>query len=461
MGINTNKEFDQIFKDALHDHEVMPPESIWAGIEAAGLTSTAAKSSNWRWWAAASVLALLLSTSAYLYFDENDAAQSTNNKQNISQQDIIIEETPMLEENQINSEIQNNIEDIAEINTINPSSNITDNNIQETANTEINAEDIKQVEQMIFEEEKTSEEDALVLEQSTETNISRENDLEQVNSFDNKAIEEELSYQNIDKPMDDAKASKAGRDFFDEDAMDDMTSGHLYDKYWVLGLEFSPEWVTLPDNSNNINSYGADFSAKYYFSKWFAETGLGLAFSKDNGDYEVDYQIGRFKGSYEDVYNVTFDTSGGAPVPTYYTKTVNIYDTVDVVSVEQVENKYAYINIPLNIGFATPLGDKFTFYAKTGLIASFKIYENLPVPQVSIGGDDIIINPDNLRYKIHRTSWHLQAQLNVGIDYHITDKFAFGIEPNVRYYVKSLVENNPSGNPYGLGVKIGFKYTIK
>ncbi len=451
MGINTNKEFDQIFQEKLHDYEVMPPESVWAGIEASGLHATAAKSSNWRWWAAASILALFLSTSGYLYLNE-DEIEPLNKKQNTTQLHHTIE--IITQDGVVNND---DIEKVDE-SQINFVPNNSEASIKE--NTEV--EDIEYIEQMIFEEEVIAEESFTIVEQDNNTIEYRTENPKKTLSLENQNIVEgTVGSQNIEKQTENPQASKAGRDFFDDDAIDDITSGHLYDKYWVLGLEFSPEWITIPDNSTNIVSYGLDFSAKYHFSKWFVETGLGLAFSKDNGDYKVDYQVGQFKGSYEDVYNVTFDTTGGSPIPTYYTKTVNVYDTVDVYSVQKVENNYAYINIPLNIGYSSQLGNKFTFYAKTGLIASFKIYENIPVPNVSIGGDDVIINPDALEYKIHRTDWHLQAQFNIGLDYHITEKFLFGVEPNARYYIKSLVDDNTGGNPYGIGVKIGFKYILK
>jgi len=80
MGIETHKDFDQVVKGKLQQHEVMPPDAIWAGIQDAGI-GTAAKSSNWKWWAAASVLAFVLTASSYFYFyDDSDQAypQKTN-----------------------------------------------------------------------------------------------------------------------------------------------------------------------------------------------------------------------------------------------------------------------------------------------------------------------------------------------------------------------------------------------
>ncbi|MCK5775868.1 MAG: outer membrane beta-barrel protein, partial [Bacteroidales bacterium] len=190
----------------------------------------------------------------------------------------------------------------------------------------------------------------------------------------------------------------------------------------------------------------------------FIESGLGIAMSKDNGDYNVEYQEAIFKGAYEDVYEVTFETIDGIVIPTYHTKSVNVYDTIDKVTVEEVKNTYVYLNIPLNVGYAVKLGDKFDLYAKTGLNAGIKVYEDIPTPTIS--GENVNIKRLTPLYHT-RTDWNLQAQINIGLDYHITNKFLFGIEPNARYYIKSLVENNDAGNPYGFGVKLGFKYILK
>ncbi|OYT15874.1 MAG: hypothetical protein B7C24_10760 [Bacteroidetes bacterium 4572_77] len=162
-----------------------------------------------------------------------------------------------------------------------------------------------------------------------------------------------------------------------------------------------------------------------------------------------------FKGSYADVYEVTFDTINGEIMPTYHTKEVNVYDTVDKVAVSQNKNAYVYLNIPISFGYGGQLGKKFSYYAKMGINNSFRIYQDIPEPQL----EGNIVKQEAVYHK--RTSWNMQAQMNVGINYHISPQFLFGLEPNARYYVKSLVEDNKAGNPYGFGFKVGFKYVFK
>ena len=466
MEDNTHKEFDQIFRDKLQNHEVAPPAHIWAGVQADALSGTASKSSQWRWWAAASLLGLLLSTAGYFYLGDDEInsidestqttpttnhTESNSTTESINMTSSNSEKNLELNEKDIISEIENEfpIEEkmINEIEKIDIS--------EETNSEKLNLDKTEYSQENITLEEKQITKEEQVIERSELQKDIIEESIVKENT--------EITYKpsvetDINKEIPNAKPVKAGQDFFDEDALDEMTKGHRYEKYWELGLEFSPEWVTIPDNDNNIQSYGLDSSAKYHIGKLFLETGLGASLSKDDGIYHVDYQEAIFKGSYQDVYNVTFDTTGGIPIPTYHTKLVNVYDTLDKATITENKNTYAYLNIPINIGYYTPLGKKFSFYAKTGLNASILIYQDIPTPTIE-GEMNTIIKTTPLYHQ--RTDWNLQAQINIGINYHITENFRFGLEPNARYYIKSLVESNNSGNPYGLGVKIGFKYVLK
>lgn len=440
MSNLTNNEFDQIFRDKLHPHEMMPPEHVWAGVQAAGL-STAAKSSQWKYWAAASVFLLLFSFGGYLYLDkdmENDSS-------------LILEETAAPTPSPETTIAQESPVETTNISEISPQSQPIIISEKETPSPKIEKQIITQVEEMVFEEDILETESFITPDhrQDPQPESLSASPAETIAMETNTAPALEAKVQN-------AKSSKAGRDFFDDDAIAEITAGHNNAKHWELGLQFSPEWITLPENENNIQSYGIDLSATYFFNNnWFGETGLGVSFSKDDGLYSVEYEEAVFKGSYADVYEVTFDTINGEIMPTYHTKEVNVYDTVDKVAVSQNKNAYVYLNIPISFGYGGQLGKKFSYYAKMGINNSFRIYQDIPEPQL----EGNIVKQEAVYHK--RTSWNMQAQMNVGINYHISPQFLFGLEPNARYYVKSLVEDNKAGNPYGFGFKVGFKYVFK
>lgn len=448
-----HKSFDQIFQEKLQNHEVVPPAHIWEGIQAG---SSASASNSWRWWAVAGIMAFILGTASYLYFSNDSESNyeiESLSKQNIEIPQNLETDSELPLESSSDKMILSEEEEQEVIQSIEESFNVEE---QMSSSVEPKNDMQLATREEVTEVQQTDDSENNIQIVSEETNQQPEIQKTEISRADAlfKEIHEEKPSSELTE-TETKTASKAGYDFFDDDVIDDITKGHNEYKRWELGLEFSPEWITIPENDNNIKSYGLDLSARYHFSKWFIESGIGAALSRDDGIYGVDYVEAIFKGSYEDVYNVTFDTSGINPTPIYHTKTVNVYDSIDKYVVTENKNTYAYINIPLNIGYNMALGKKFAFYAKTGLIASFRIYENIPTPVV----DGTITRYIPLYYE--RTPWHLQAQVNVGINYYITEKFMFGVEPNVRYYLKSLVEDNAGGNPYGFGVKIGFKYVIK
>ena len=248
MGIETNKDFDQIFREKLHDHEVMPPEHIWAGIEASGFGASASASSNWKRWAAASVIALFLSASAYLYFDnENDVSEPITQEQVITPSNI--------QEEASTSVVQNNEEQqslIAEEEVVTDAKPIIQK-VEEENNFETEEKEV--VNLLVYEE---------ILEEPVidKENIATDNPetAEERSAVPTEIVSEEqivvvdqaVEEVNIDREPSTNKTSKAGLDFFDDDAISDMTAGHRREKHWELGIEFSPEWVTIPDNDNNI-----------------------------------------------------------------------------------------------------------------------------------------------------------------------------------------------------------------
>jgi len=446
MEGKSHTNFDQVFRDKLQNHEVTPPAHIWEGIEASGLGAAAARSNSWRWWAAAGILALILGTSSYFYFSSN----SSETEKSLSKQSIEKVDSPIQESTSPDITSSENIEVSEEV----------EQEIAEEINNSFPVEEqiVQQNESQTLEIVQESSE-SIVTESIEETNTEL-ND----RSFDGEIIESQnaivKTHSDFDVPesSNTKRASKAGYDFFDDDVTDDIMKGHNDLKRWELGIEFSPEWISIPENDNNIKSYGLDLSARYYFSKWFIESGIGASLSKDDGIYKVD-TISQYKGSYMDVYEVTFEENNGEVIPTYHAELKNVYENIDTNYVSRTKNDYIYLNIPLNIGYSTKLSDKFAVYFKTGIINSFKIYEKIPEFETVEESQQDIIHSE-ARY-FNRTPWHMQAQLNVGLNYYLTDKFIFGVEPNARYYIKSLVEDNTGGNPYGFGVKIGFKYVIK
>ena len=225
---------------------------------------------------------------------------------------------------------------------------------------------------------------------------------------------------------------------------------------WQLGLFFTPEVIFYPDDSiPNQRSYTFEATGRWVKSDFFVESGLGLSFSSDDGNYAIDYE--KYLGSYDDVYNVTFDTTeNGSVVPIYHTSIVDVYDSVDRYKVEQTKNKYTYLQIPVYIGFQKEV-NRFGWFIKGGPILSVLIYENIPEPDA---GNDKIVNVDRQMPARVNSTW--QLGFSAGMTYKLSRKVSIAIEPTFRYYLSSQYQRKyiTTRHPYSVGLRTGLLFNF-
>lgn len=162
-------------------------------------------------------------------------------------------------------------------------------------------------------------------------------------------------------------------------------------------------------------------------------------------------------GTYDDVYNVTFDTMGGNVTPIYHTKTVEIWDSIQQIGVSGVTNNYLFAQIPVLLGYKNKIG-QLNWYVYGGPALGFQIGKWLE--EASIEGKDIeIIDLDN-KLPI-RSTVNYQLWLGGGIEYKLNYKSSIVIEPSYRYYFKSLYSDSDyKFNTSSFALRIGFNYKI-
>lgn len=225
---------------------------------------------------------------------------------------------------------------------------------------------------------------------------------------------------------------------------------------WQMGVFFTPAVSFYPDDSiSNQRSYTFDVSAKWIKNEFFVESGLGVSFSSDDGKYEIDYE--QFLGSYDDVYNVTYDTTtNGAIVPVYHTNVVDVYDSVSRYSVDKTTNNYTYLQIPVYIGFSKNI-DRFSWFVKGGPILSVLIHQNIPDPDA---GYNRIIGLDQQMATRVNTNW--QLAISAGISYSLSNKVSLALEPTFRYYLNSQYESKyiSTKHPYTIGLRTGLLFNF-
>lgn len=232
----------------------------------------------------------------------------------------------------------------------------------------------------------------------------------------------------------------------------ELKSDYGHKGNWAFGLFFTPEMIFYPDNNDlNNRSYALDVNAIYKFSGYLLQSGLGINWTSDEGNCEIDYN--KYLGSYEDVYNVTFDTIGNEITPVYHTETVKVYDSIDHVSIMPTKNHYTYLQIPLLFGYGSE-NRRFGWFVKGGPSLSIMIHEN--VSSNMSDTDDKILSIENEIPSRINTNW--QFVFTGGISYKLSNHLSFTAEPIFRYYLNSTYEKNKLNlkNPYSLGLRVGF-----
>ncbi|MCD4664107.1 MAG: hypothetical protein K8R68_02475 [Bacteroidales bacterium] len=233
----------------------------------------------------------------------------------------------------------------------------------------------------------------------------------------------------------------------------DIKSDYGKNGAFVFGLFFTPEIIFHPsDNKMTSNSYSLDLNAIYKFSGYMVQSGFGFQRSSDDGTYKVDYN--KHLGSYEDVYDVTFDTTGGDVVPIYHTETVNVFDTITHVTINPTKSRYTYLQIPLLFGYGNDY-KRFGWFVKAGPSLSIMIHDSKPDVYIPEEQYRILSIENEIPTRI-KTHW--QFVFSAGASFRLSNNLSISVEPMLRYYLSSAYERNKiaTKHPYSIGLRAGF-----
>jgi hypothetical protein len=221
---------------------------------------------------------------------------------------------------------------------------------------------------------------------------------------------------------------------------------------WSLGLFYTPEMIVYPSDDQMKNySQSLDILVSYAPGNYFLQSGIGLARYRDQGNQIINYN--QYLGSYEDVYNVTFDTTTSGIVPIYHTQTVDVYDSITHVTINPSKRSFTYLQIPLFVGYEK-MYKRFGWNVRVGPSVSFLIQQDVPVKENSMEQARILGIENELPGRI-QTNW--QFILSAGLTYKLGNTINLHVEPMFRYYIRSAYENNTMNtrHPWSAGLRTG------
>lgn len=442
---NNNENINEVLRRKFQNYEVEPPTEVWGKIEKTLDYENSLFHSKGGYLSIIAILILLAPASYLGFFSSNEKLSE-------------IDETTLINTNNITLAVNQQI--------------VTDNE-KTTDYNQYNTETDVAVEAEIT---KSNDEAVIVVETDVDTDI--ENDLTQTieknstatsnteklinlqKGFNLNEINQQLSTINsltINPLL--SKADFSLLDFNDK-ILELLSEEQKMKTFWEHNIYAAPEFsLNDYDSVRVLNSANLGIQPSIYLTKnIFIRTGVEVSFGGDKGFEKVDYLSNDLMGSYEDVYDVTFDTTGGDATPIYHTKTVEVWDSVRHVKVSEIRNKYLYLNIPALIGFKNTT-DNFSYYIYGGPAIGFQLSKWIDEP-ISNSENINILNLEN--NMPDRSVVNYQLWLGAGIEYNLNKRYSLLFEPTFKHYFGSLyddnnfkVKNSSLAIRLGLNIKLG------
>lgn len=458
---NNNKHIDDIIREKFAAFAPTPPPHVWAGIEK-GVSAKPVVFFNTsiKFISAATLIILALLSSIYFFtpfFDDTSLNGSTQNISDIN--------TPLITENNNITSADENSSEVTIQEEVITETIVDEPTISETKDHKVIAE------VQYSDPVKVNSEELIENRKESTTKIESNNsfaytDLSLQYETDNSKLSIITLRKSIFICPDIGSNLLSNANISDRNSLPQISVPNPVNEgsnsHWKIGYYLSPELsISDFDSVQILNSYTLSVEPSYTINDhWFFRFGVGLSYVRDRGFANISYITNEYMGSYDDVYEITFDTISGNIVPVYHTKTVEIWDTVQHVSVSDVTNKYLYLQIPALFGYYNKkAGSKIGWYLFGGPAFNLKVGSWIDDPKPDEKDADIIDLQNNLP---KRSGSYMQLWLGAGIEYEINRKLSMAFEPGYRYYFKSIYSSpySPTSSS-GFSLRIGLVYKLK
>lgn len=457
--MDNNSNIDNILRDKFESFAPTPPSRVWNGIEKgiAAPTSNAIFTTQRVVAASLLILAVIISS---IYVTKPEIFYTSDITDNPYENDIksnnnYTTTTTILEESNSVSE-----KDLSETNTTNTEIKSTKTNTKRTTKNQQTIQPIVNSTLIVKNNEVKDNSTSVVSEESSihakiyslNSNSNTFNTLELRQSS---VLDNELANNNIIKRKDNVVYPVPNIN-------NNNSEKKIHNSRWEIGYYISPELtVSNIDSVEILNSFSFNVEPQYYINNnWFIRSGLGLSYVRDRGFAKINYLLEEYMGSYDDVYNITFDTISGNVVPTYHTKTIEVWDSVRHISVSNVTNKYLYLQVPLLFGYnSRSEKSQLNWYVFGGPAINFQVGNWVEDPKPEEKDADIIELENNLPI---RSKNYFQLWAGAGINYEINNNLSITAEPSYRYYLDNIYQNSGNkGATSGFTLRVGLIYKMK
>jgi hypothetical protein len=230
-------------------------------------------------------------------------------------------------------------------------------------------------------------------------------------------------------------------------------------KFYSFNMGISPELsVYRSADRYSETNYWLNAGVTYHAGKFSVQTGLGLGYVFDRGNYRVNYKSKDSIGYFTSIISFTV-TSGNIIV--YTTKDIPVYDSLQHVADDRAVSRYTYLQIPLLLGYELFETNHFSLGIKAGPSVSFLIGTKEAAPYIDYPNARMIRIENNTLSRV-KMNWEIQAALD--LEYRLVKNFSMYAQPYYKHYFKPFATGEstsaPVKDPYSIGIEVGVRYNF-
>lgn len=228
-------------------------------------------------------------------------------------------------------------------------------------------------------------------------------------------------------------------------------------QFFSASLGITPElaFYSEPVEYTKMN-FWLNGKVTYNISRFSISTGLGLGYVYDDGQYKAKYISRDSIGFYNQVTSYVIGMNNEI---IYQTQAVTIYDSLQHFGDSRTSNRYAYLQVPLLLGYRFFETGKVSFTFQAGPAVSVLLGSRAPEPDIEYSNARIISVDDETPSRI-QTNWQVWA--NLYFEMRMSKKVSLFLEPSFKYYLKPMAtrENVEFKAPWTIGLGIGLQFNF-
>ena len=216
---------------------------------------------------------------------------------------------------------------------------------------------------------------------------------------------------------------------------------------------YQPELVFNTGEGNKMaNSFGFEFQFRPFHPKYVIRTGLGISLSPGEYNYGIDYY--EYMGSYLHLDSVTFTLAEDNfhLLPSYHQTEREVYDSEVQTQYTSTDKRFAYLYIPVMLGYDFIRKDHFTFGLRAGPSVSLLLNKKASQPQYNLG-ENQLVGVNQITPEREVMNWQVSGGLN--LTFIGKNNYFIEAEPSFNYFFNQVSgEDGSKRHPYSVGFRI-------